>query len=241
MAVTFDTKFMHQASSQNNGFSFVSNAGTVTGSVGANSNRVLIAMVKGYEPDGSGISDVASMAVTWNGVSMTSIGSKTGFVSYGLWLFGLIAPATGAQTLAATWSAPGAINTIHLAAWSLYEADQTTGWQNFASNNGTSNAPAQNVTSATGNIALAALANQATAPTLTAGTEDWNDTNQILLCSGAHMNGAATAGFTWTLSGSENWITAGVDVVAAATPSSSASPSMSGILLIERPVFDYFD
>ena len=67
MAVTFDSTFEKGASSQASPFSFASNAGTVTGTVNNNSNRVLIGRVT-FE----GIaSSVVSMA--WNSVPMTSI------------------------------------------------------------------------------------------------------------------------------------------------------------------------
>lgn len=95
MAVTFDTKFESGATGQASPFAFVSNAGTVAGTVGANSNRVLIGWV-GFR----GVT-TSAVAMTWNGVSMTAIGTKVTAAGglYEMYLFGLINPDTGAQTL----------------------------------------------------------------------------------------------------------------------------------------------
>lgn len=168
MAVTFDAKFEKGATGQTSPFSFVSNAGTVTGSVGANSNRVLIGYVAFR-----GITSSA-VAMTWNGVSMTAISgaSLTAVAgSMDLYLFGLIAPATGAQTLSVSWTG-GSSAPVVLGAISLYNADQTTGWQNGGTDTNTGTSVSGTVSSANGNMAVAGLCdNNATSATITAGTD----------------------------------------------------------------------
>jgi hypothetical protein len=262
MAVAFDTKFEKGGASQASPFSFVSNAGTVAGSIGANSNRVLIVVVQ------FATSVPSVTAVTWNSVSMSLIANTTitqpGAGTKTTRLYGLIAPATGAQTIAVTWT--GGAETIVVGGVSLYDADQSTGWQNGTTATGTDTAATITVTSANGNLVVGARSDQnATTATIANGTQDWDERNFDGNYGGVHR--ASTTGSTvmgWTLGTSVDWGMAGVDVIAAAgggsasasvspsisasasaTPSasvsSSASPSVAGILLIERPVFDYYD
>lgn len=64
------------------------------------SDRILIGAISLLN---SGVSNVA---MTYNGVSMTQIGTKTvgGAANVDVYLFYLIAPATGANTFAASWT-----------------------------------------------------------------------------------------------------------------------------------------
>lgn len=215
MAVTFDSKFESGAGSQASPFSYLSSSGTVAGSVGANSNRVLIAFLCGSDP-----TPVTSPAVTWDSggtnQAMTLIGSAHNGTSLGqIFIFGLIAPTTGSKTISASWT--GTIGTCVLGAVSVYNADQTTGWQN-AGNDGptTGTAVSCAVTSANGNMAIVGLVDtNATSATITAGTSDWDERAYNGNYNGGHL--ASTGGtttLTWTLGTSVEWIAKKVDVIA---------------------------
>lgn len=207
-AVTFDSTFEKGANSASP-FSFVSNAGTVAGSVGANSNRVLIAYLalRGVA--------ASTATMTWNGVAMTQIGTVQNDGNTDAYLFGLIAPATGAQTLAATWTG-GAAGPVVLGAVSVYDADQTTGWQNNGTDSGTGSPASSVVTSANGNMAIAGHANNNGASTaISAGTSAWNelafDGNYAM---GYRASTGASTTITWTFTGSVVWLNLKVDVIA---------------------------
>ncbi len=73
-------------------------SGTITNNnltVGTGSNRCLVAQLNFY----SGGATPTGVAVTWNGVTLTQIGTEgTAF------LFGLVNPASGNHALVATWT-----------------------------------------------------------------------------------------------------------------------------------------
>jgi hypothetical protein len=227
MAATFDTVFSDLVTSQASPFAYVSNAGSVAGSIGSNSNRVLIAAVQFRHTGGGGITDITGVAVTWAGNSMTAINSTTDTTEQTrIYLFGLKGAnvTTGAQTISVSWTG-GTTNEITLSGWSYYDADQTTGWQNFNSATATSTNASITITSANGNAVVAALLVNAD-PAISAGTADWED-SFFRYHVGAHRasTGASTA-ITYT-NASAAWLMAGVDIIAAPAGSSSVSPSAS--------------
>lgn len=212
MAVTFDTRF-EKGANQASPFSFVSNAGTVTGSVGANSNRVLIGFLALR-----GIA-ASTATMTWNSVAMTQIGAVFNDGNTDMYLFGLIAPATGAQTLASTWTG-GSGSPVVMGAVSLYNADQTTGWQNNGSDTATGTNASSAVTSASGNMVVVGHANNNAssfdATDLTAGTSAWVDSafdGNYAMAYRASSGVSTTV--TWTLESSVIWANLKVDVIAA--------------------------
>jgi hypothetical protein len=211
-AVTFDCKFEKGASSaQTSPFSFVSNAGTVTCTPAATSNRVLI----GYVAFRSIAS--SSVAMTWNSVPMTAIGSlsNTAGGNFDVYLFGLINPASGAQTLSVSWTGGAAI-TI-LGGWMLSDADQATGWQNFTSNAATSTSMSSGaVTSASGNMVIAGTAdNDASSASISSGTSDWDERAFTGNYEGGHIaSSGASATVSWTLGSNVAWGVIATDVIA---------------------------
>lgn len=206
-AVTFDSAFEKGSASQSSPFSFVSNAGTVAGTVGSNSNRILI----GYVAFRSA-SPPTAVAMTWNSVSMTQINS----VESGLFtilLFGLISPTTGNQTISCSWTG-GTIQVV-LGAISVYSADQSTGWSNANTNTGTSTSMTVAITTASGDMAVGgAMDNNSSSATITAGTSDWNERAFDGNYQGAHnaASGSST-NLSWTLGTSKAWGVAGVRVL----------------------------
>lgn len=209
MAAALDSAFQKGAAAQTSPFAFASNAGDVTGTVGG-SNRVLIAAVAFDQ------AAISAVAVTWNGVAMTSIGTITTPAGRNIFIFGLIAPATGNQTISASWT--GGASDISLGAVSIKDADQATGWQNFTTNTGTSTLATDAVTSASGNLVVVGRADDnASSATIAAGTQDWDERDLNGNYGGGHIASVgASATVTWTLGSSVGWAMAGVDVIAFA-------------------------
>lgn len=211
MAVTFDAKFEKALADTASPMSFVSTSGTVTGSVGNQANRVLIGIV-GFSVNVAGI---AAVAMTWNSVAMTAIASADAGTK-SVHLFGLIAPTIGAQTLAVTWAA--GTHDVVLGAVSVYNAHQTTGWQNNTSATGTSTSASVTITSASGNMAVAGLIdNNASSAVIAAGTKDWDERSLDSNYGGGHnASVSSSTAVTWTLGTSVLWRVIGLDVIAAA-------------------------
>jgi hypothetical protein len=213
-AVAFDSKFEKGANSQASPFSFVSNAGTVTGTVGNNANRVLI----GYVAFRTLVTEPSAVAMTWNSVSMTQIGSKVNFGGspYAIWVFGLIAPATGAQTISTSWTG-GNVDSVALGAVSLYNGDQTTGWQNSGSDTGTSTAPSSSVTTANGNAVVVCHGNDnASSTVINQGTSAWIEGALNGNYAMAYKLSTTTPEtVSWTLGSSVAWGNFKVDVIKA--------------------------
>lgn len=209
MAVTFDAHFEKGSGTASSPFSYVSNAGTVAGSVGANSNRVLIVAVC----FGFGSSAGSVTAPTWSGTSTTLITSAS-TTNAQTFLYGLIAPATGAQTISVAWS--GAASNIALGAVSLFNADQTTGWHNSGTDTGTGTSASSTITSANGDMAIASHCNDnASGTSIGTGTSDWIETafNGNYAEARNPASGASTT-IAWTLGSSVAWANAKVDVIA---------------------------
>lgn len=212
MAVAFDT-FGHAGNGGSSSTSF-SSSSIIT--VGSGSNRALVVYLLFVFGGGSGLP--TGISVTWNGVAMTAItGASFSDVTAGVSIaaFGLVNPASGANTLAASWT--GARFTS-VAAISFTGVDQTGGVTSFAhgaGNHGNAGGNASvTVTSATGNITAAAYTNDGGAQfTATSATQDWVDATDSFALN--HTAGSASNTMTAT-QGSTNWVAAGVDVVAAA-------------------------
>lgn len=215
MIVTPDSKFEKGTASPASPFAFASNAGTVTGTVGANTNRGIIAFVSTLN------ADVTGLSVTWGGVPMTEIGTSVNASgSYFLRIFGLKGDAnvaTGNQTLSASWSG-GTPTHMILGAVSVYNVDPTTGWQNKNSATGTSVSPTVTITSANGNMAIAALIDDnSTSATITSGTSAWNERAFEGNYNAGYLGSSSgSTAVSWTLGSSVAWVVSGVDVIAAA-------------------------
>lgn len=212
MAVTFDSSFEQAATGQASPFAFASNAGTVTGTVGANSNRVLIGYVAFR-----GIA-TSSVTMTWNGATMTPIsGASLNSVAsaFDIYLFGLINPDTGNQTLSTSWTG-GSASPVVLGAISLYDADQATGWQNGGSDTGTGTSASSVVTSANGNMAIVGhVNNDASSTDIATGTETWAEESfSGNYAMGYNPSSGASTTIGWSLGLSVVWGNVKVDVIA---------------------------
>lgn len=228
MAVTFDARFHQKFSLKSSPASFTSNAGTTTGSVGANSNRVLI----GFAHFNDTVANMGTVSMTWAGNAMTAIGSgaNTGG-GQSVFMFGLKTDAsvtTGAQTLSCSWTGGTTPDTV-VGAISFFNCDTTTGWQNAGSDTGSGTSASSAVTSANGNMAVVAHANNnASSTTISAGTAGYTETSlNGNYASGYQASTGASSTVTWTLGSSVGWANVKADVIAA-----------SGGATIGGPVFD---
>jgi len=177
---------------------------TVSGTIAANSDRVLIAYV--HMEDGG--TSVSGLGVTWNGVSMTAIGSSYSFsTGFTLYAFGLIAPDTGTHDLVLSWSG-GGVNWTVVTAMAFYGADQTTAWQNRTTASGTSAAPSISVTSSNGNMATAAYMHTGSADTFVEvngteayASEPWETLYRASTGGSTTISGTTTSSWTWGMLG----------------------------------------
>ena len=210
MAVTFDAAFEEHSAAQTSPFSFTSGSASNPGSVGANSNRILIAMA-GFSSPGS----VSAPAMTWDGVSMTQIGTQSSGSVGEIYVFGLIGPATGSKVLAVSWT--GTATDVSLGAVSVFNADQSTGWQNTGSDTATGTSASSTVTSANGNMAVVGHTNaNASSTTINTGTSAYVETalNGNYALGYSASSGASTV-VAWTLGSSVEWHNFKLDVIAA--------------------------
>lgn len=238
---------------------------SVAVTVVANANRVAVGVLFASHPLGT-------TAATFAGNAMTSLGTVSDASGRVVQMYALKGDAnipTGSQTFSVTYT--GTPSVAGVGVWVFDGADQTTGWQNFATAGPTTDTAATiTITSANGNMACAAeIDDNASGRTINGGTSDWEETafdGNYLGSHRASVSGSTQLG--WTLGSSVSWAMAGVDVIAAtaagsssvspsvsrsaspssslsaspsSTPSASISPSPAGIIVMERTVFDYVD
>jgi hypothetical protein len=169
--------------------------------VGSGANRVMIAHLVTS-------STIVSPSMVWDSVganqTMTLIRSQQMATwSKFIYTFGLVAPASGNKTLSVAWT-----NNVDwiVQASDFINADQTGGTTTFANatgGNGTSTTPATTVTSADGDIAIAAA-------TWDGGGGSSSARSHTQMFEGSHSigsfgasqraAGAASVAFTWTVS-----------------------------------------
>lgn len=218
MAVLFDSRFAKGQNAGGTSFSFVSNAGTEAGTVGNNSNRILMAIAA----FSNGATSVGTVTFSWNGVTFPTV-SVQEFDSANRYLvIGVLITdaniATGNQTLQVAWTGAHA-QTTYLGAISMYNADQTTGYRNNVTATGVSTSPALTIATANGNMTVTGWydANASSPFTLGAvGVLDWDERAFNGNTQGAH-NAATGSSDAWTatLSISVGWAVVGLDVIAA--------------------------
>ena len=180
----------------------------VSGTIAANSNRVLIAVLT---------SNTASTisAFTWNTTeNLTLIGTAnvTAGVGY-VYVYGLINPTSGNHSLSCSFSGSSIVNLVGI---SFYNADQVTGWQNNGSDVATGTPASSTVTSANGNyVVVGSAVNNGAVPTLTQGDSEYVDTahdGNYAVATRA-STGSSTV-VSWTI-GAVEWANYKVDVIAS--------------------------
>lgn len=184
--------------------------------VGAGANRVLVVALT---LQGSATAPSVHWDSTGTNQAMTLITSQvvTGSVAK-LWLYGLVAPTSGAKTLSATWTGS---SDVTLAAGALTGADQTGGATTFAHAAAVAGTGANSstVTSATGNWVVGCFTGNG-AISAPSATQWWLDNapNSFSSC-GSQITGAATR--TVTATGPTPWAFVGCDIVAAGAAASA--------------------
>lgn len=183
-----------------------------SGGVGT-ANRALIFAVSFFS---SSTGTISGVSVTWNGTSMSSIGSFTSSSNSDMFIFGLTAPATGSNNFVLTWT--GAANgSIAVAALSVVGADQTGGattFKNFTTNTATGTPATVTVSSATGEICFAGHEVPTTFST-GSGSDIGHDNGGAVSAFAANRDaGAASTTLTYTNS-SAQFASMGVCIKAA--------------------------
>lgn len=183
---------------------------------GANGTTNLVLVAYLIFVNGSGTAAAPSM--TWNGVSMTQIGTFidiAGGASGTAFLFGLVNPATGNHGLVANWTGT---NQVLVGGSSFVAADQTGGittFRNVATNTGSGTPNSVTISSATGEKVVAA--HVTTGNFAVASDNDLGFSNAGNICSGAanYGNGAASKTLTYSFSGGSIWASIGCSIKAA--------------------------
>lgn len=180
---------------------------TTTFDAGTMTNGLLLIAITTQDVDDS------VTAVTWNGVSMTALGVANSGQINSVYLFGLVSPDNGSQTISITYSGDG---TFAGTVWGAsYSASGTPTLGTPVTNSGTgTTASTGSVTCPSGGDVAAVMHHNfsSTDPTLTSsGTSDLATRASNKPYAVAHHN--ATLDFTWgTLSSSQLWGAIGVPI-----------------------------
>jgi hypothetical protein len=212
--------------------SFVYNSGT-TGT-----SRALLVGISYLNANNRAVS-----SITYGGQAMTLVGDlnyNNGGSTYytRVYIYRLIAPLTGSNTLSVTWS--GALSQGAVVGAIVYNGvNQTTPTGTFASASGNSTTPSVTVTGATGRLMFAVVSGQTTsAYSVTGGgTQLWNSMPYSGQTAGNAQSrpGAASVNLTWSGSNSR-WAAAGVSLFQAPKTNSvsfTQSPVMCSNLIIK--------
>lgn len=193
---------------------------TVSVTVVANANRVVIGALFGSGSHGTTTATFAGNTMLSLGVVVTGTGRPYELFA----LKGDASIPTGAQTFSATYTSVPAVSGVGV--WVFDGADQTTGWQNPTTNSGTTTPSTITITSANGNMVCAGeVDDNSVGRTLTAGISDWTETafDGNYLGSHAASSGASTT-LSWTNT-NVSWAMNGVDIIA--TGGAACTPTMT--------------
>lgn len=182
--------------------------------VGAGANRALVAVCAWDQAPG------AITAKDWDSAgtpqAMEVIVTPTASGNMWVAVFGLVAPTSGNKTCTLSWT--NLVECIFCMI-SFTGVDQTGGVTTFAhavTNTGSSTSPSIAITSAVGNmtvdVANSGSSSHPTSPSKTGffGVDGAFSVNT----SGSYAAGAASNTHSWTISPTNPWISAGVDIVA---------------------------
>lgn len=181
-----------------------------------------------------------TVSVTYGGVSMTSVGVATASANWvssvtgKAQIFELIAPPTGAQTVALTWSAGGNFGGSVTSTYTgVNQTTASSGLQTGSAAAGTSTTASLTVTSASGDMVSGAIAIDLTgggpnAPTnITAGdTERGRGVGSNYTGLASDMAGEASAVLNWSWTGTAGYAFAAADIIAAGGASAVTYPQL---------------
>ena len=203
MAIAFDAAAVNDASGITR---------TLSHTIGSITNGYLIGMAVAYRPGG-----LPTATATWNGVSMTLLGThdRPGALLR-LYFFGLAAPDTGTHDYVVTFSVTPDF-TSQIAAMSYSGVQQTDSTRTFTGATGTGTSAAINVPSDVGDLVVAM-------EDVDSGTDATPDVSQtvrwtsVIPQKGSDAAGASpTADLSWTWSGSHQYLVGGISLKPAAT------------------------
>lgn len=142
--------------------------------------------------------------------SVTDTGSKAK-----LYLYGLVAPTSGAKTLTASWTTSSDVVIAAGCFTGVNPAGGTATFAHFSSSTGTGTAPTGSVTSATGNYTVGCWGTFAGFSSVIATQWYFDNTATNFSSGGSRITGAGTVNYTAVTTPSQPWGFAGVDIVAA--------------------------
>ncbi len=151
-----------------------------------------------------------NMVVTYAGVSMSQVGSAVfigGAADKTLWLFQLVAPATGANNVVADWHILGNDFNV-ISAVSFTNVNQITPLGTPASASGSSTTPSVDVSSNSLEIVVDGVLWNATS----VQTQRTNDLIVAIGGGSGTATGTATTTMAWTLTPTADWAIQGVAV-----------------------------
>lgn len=161
---------------------------------------------------------------TYGGITMTSAGSVNNGGTRQIYVFYLVGPPSGVQTVAASWTNN---NYVYASCISFTGVHQTTPIGTFVSATGNSNAPSVNATSAVDDMVVDVLASGYSTgngapwvPAVGAGqTKRWQLTLGFSWSGqGSTEPGAATVTMSWTQGGTSLWAIAALPIKQVAAP-----------------------
>jgi hypothetical protein len=168
-------------------------------------------MLVGISASSSG-QDIAVSGVTYGGVSLSLVGSRAYAVYQKIWIYQLVAPATGTADVVVTFSRAPAGGGI-VGVMTFTGVDQSVPLGAFASATGSSSTPSVNVSSASGELVFDTV-NHYWGP-LTADasqTQRWSTSSADITGGGSTKPGAATTTMSWTATGSNTWAIGAVPI-----------------------------
>lgn len=211
MPVGFDSRFEKNTNAFSNPFTFVSSAGSVAGTVNNNSNRVLVGVFTAR----SNLAGIGTLTMQWNGTTMTQINSLAISITHCMFVCILAAPATGSNSLSASWTGAYSSGEVSLGAVSLYDAQQSPEYSDYTTNTGSVTPASLTVPNVAADDISVAFETDvgATTTTLTAGQMAWTSHWAADNFNGSWRGGSGV--YSWTLGSNELWGVAGVRIIAA--------------------------
>lgn len=214
-AVTFDVSFSGRDAANVSPLFFKPTTANNTTAAGitANSNRCLIGIV-GFNAVQA---LMGTVTVTWDALgtpqTMTQITAVNTGTFGSVYIFGLKNPTAGDLQYKVEWTGGNTVD-ASLGGISLYNCDQTTGWNNSGSDTGTGTSAASAVTTNSGDMVVVGHIDQnATSITINAGTGAYTETAMNGNYAGGYQaSSSTTSNVSWTLGSSVAWANVKVNV-----------------------------
>lgn len=203
----------------------------ITYSTDAGSDRVIILRLMARNagaatPDPTGVTQAGNAMTMKVNTSTAPSNANEG------WIYYIVNPTGGSNTVAIDWSTVPSHATASLITCTGADqgADPFRGAASSAT--GTSTAPSVSVTSASGDIVFDVVVSALSA--LTVNGSQTEDSNQFigggnLVAGASHEGGAASVSMDWTLAASRGWTIAGVSLKAAASTAVQQNLMLMGV------------